>query len=59
MKRIKALHVSLESELINSKDTIKSISDIIPGLGFYDFSESPVQPVLRDLYTSQYSSYDS
>jgi hypothetical protein len=54
VKFFQSHHLSLEPELIKlATDPIKSIADIASGLGTYFFSESPVQPNLRDLYTTQ------
>ncbi len=53
IKLIQGLHFSLESELAKPGEQIKTVSDIMNGLGMYLYTESPVQPNLRDLYTVQ------
>jgi hypothetical protein len=47
-------YVSHESELLKENLPVpRSITQIFPMLGSYSVGESPVQPELRDLYTSQ------
>lgn len=56
MKFFQTHHLSLESELLKipTEYSIKTIGDIYSGIGIYYFHESPVQPTMRDLYTSGY-----
>lgn len=51
-------HLSNESVLIEKthmgeRNNLRSACDIMVNLGNFSFCESPVQPALRDLYTSQ------
>lgn len=58
VKFISECHLSNETALLDRSalpDKIgpRSMSDIMPSLRGFTFTESPVQPTLRDLYTSQ------
>ena len=51
-------HISNETALVDKsimidKNGPRSLCDILTTLGTFSFTESPVQPSLRDLYTSQ------
>ena len=49
-------HISNETALLETDRTgSKSLCDILTTLGSFQFTESPVRPSLRDLYTSQYN----